>query len=257
MTRLVPAVARALGLLELFLGSRSELSAREITDALQLPRTTTHELTNTLLQLGYLAPGVHDRRSFRLGVKVLQLGSTYGERLDIAVEGRPVAQQVALECDETVHIAILDGADVVYVVKIDSTRSVRMVSAQGRRVPANCTSIGKMLLSRMSDDELDLLYAGVQELPVLTEHSISHLSSLKEALAVVRTRAVAFESQESNLEVSCVAAPVYDHAGTMAAAMSISVPNTRWGARTDDDWAKLVASGAAELSRRLGAPPEL
>jgi IclR family KDG regulon transcriptional repressor len=256
MTRVVPAVARALSVLELFLGDRSELTSRDITESLGLPRTSAHELTNTLVQLGYLAPGLVDRRAFRLGVKVLQLGSTYTERLDLAVEGRPVAERVANECAETVHIAILDASDVVYMVKIDSTRSVRMVSAQGRRIAAHCTSIGKMLLSRLTDAELDALY-GKEELVTLTPHSISTLTELKAALAIVREKQVAFENMESNPEVACVAAPVYDHTGTMSAAMSISVPIIRWNNNTPEQWAKLASTGAGELSYRLGAPPRL
>lgn len=252
MTRLVPALARALRVLELFLGDSAELSSREITDALDVPRTTAHELTGTLVQLGYLMPGLHDRRAFRLGVKVLQLGSTYADRLDLAVEGRPVAQQIALACSETVHVAMRDATDVVYIVKIDSTRSVRMVSAQGRRLPAHCTAIGKMLLSAMTDDEIDELYVGVDRLPSFTPSTITTLAALKEALVRIRRDRYALDSRESTPEVDCVAAPVYNESGTMVAAMSISVPLTRWDARTPEEWAQLITSGAAELSYRLG-----
>jgi DNA-binding IclR family transcriptional regulator len=242
-----------LGVLELFLGDRAELSSRDITDALDLPRTTAHELTSTLVQLGYLSPGLHDPRSFRLGVKVLQLGSTYGERLDLAVEGRPVAQRIALECSETVHVAIRDGTDVVYIVKIDSTRSVRMVSAQGRRLPAHCTAIGKMLLSSMTEDQIDVLYRGVESLPALTPTTITSVDGLKAALAQIRKDHYALDARESTPEVDCVAAPVYDQTGDMVAAMSISVPLIRWSTRTPQEWAQLITSGADDLSYRLGS----
>ena len=255
MARVVPAVSRAFDILELFLGDRDELTAREITDALGLPRTTVHELTNTLLELGYFTRGTGNRSSFRLGVKVLQLGSAYAERLDLAVEGRSVAEEIVRQCEETAHVAVRDGTDVVYVAKVDSTRSVRMVSAQGRRIPAACTSVGKMLLSALTRDEIDELYREPGSLRRMTPNSISTPAQLKRALAAVRSAGVAFERMESNAEVACVAAGVYDHTAAMVAAMSISVPMVRWADRTEDEWAKLVTVGAQMLSGRLGARP--
>ncbi len=138
MARVIPAVARAFAVLELFL-HRDDLTPRDITDSLDLPRTTVHELTHTLVQLGYLTPSPLVRGAFRLWVRTMQLGSAFSERLDLATEGRRVAEQVVAKCEETAHVAVLDGADVVYVAKVDSPRSIRMVSALGRRIPAHCT----------------------------------------------------------------------------------------------------------------------
>ena len=85
-----------------------------------------------------------------LHVRYEQLGSAFAERLDLAQEAHVVAQKVAADCDETVHVAVLDGTHVVYIAKVDSTHPVRMVSAVGRRLPAHCTGVGKMLLSGLS-----------------------------------------------------------------------------------------------------------
>ena len=84
-----------------------------------------------------------------------QLGSRYAEQLDLAAEGQQVARSVAETCDETVHVAILEGRDVIYIAKVDSTHAVRMVSAAGRRLPAHCTSVGKMLLASLPEEELE------------------------------------------------------------------------------------------------------
>lgn len=147
MGRLVPAVTRALDILELFLDGDGTLSAPDIVRKLQLPRTTVHELVTTLAARSYIVqvPGQPGR--YRLGVRPYQLGSRYAEQLDLAAEGQQVARSVAETCDETVHVAILEGTDVIYIAKVDSTHAVRMVSAAGRRLPAHCTSVGKMLLA--------------------------------------------------------------------------------------------------------------
>ncbi|MQA87021.1 MAG: helix-turn-helix domain-containing protein [Streptosporangiales bacterium] len=252
MARAVPAVVRAMDLLELFLDGKPELSAREITEILGLPRTTVHELLNTLVGRGYLSNSGTSRGSFRLGVRVFQLGSAYAERLDLAREGRHVAEAVSARCDETVNVAVLDGADVIYIVKVDSSHSVRMVSAVGRRLPAHCSALGKMLLSGLTPDELRARMPSDGELPALTPKSIRSVGKLLPALERARSQGVAFDQNEADPDVACVAAPVYDQAGRMVAAMSISVPTIRWRRRTQAEWARLAAEGAAELSYQLG-----
>ncbi|MCI0383296.1 IclR family transcriptional regulator [Streptomyces sp. CNQ085] len=253
---LVPAVTRALDLLELFLDGDGILSAAEITRKLGLPRTTVHELVTTLAARSYLepvpVPGQPGR--YRLGVRPYQLGSRYAERLDLAAEGQQAARSVSETCDETVHVAIPEGADVIYIAKVDSTHAVRMVSAAGRRLPAHRTSAGKMLLASLPPDELDARLPGPGDEPLraMTENSITSPGELREALAEIRGRGVAVERRESSPDVSCVAAPVRDGTGKVVAALSISVPTIRWSEERRAELETLAVEGAAELSARLG-----
>jgi DNA-binding IclR family transcriptional regulator len=251
MGRVVPAVSRALDILELFL-DRPILSAPQITEQLALPRTTVHELVTTLVDRGYLdvVPGGPTR--FRLGMRVFQLGSQFADRLDLVREAQQVAGEVAAACDETVHVAVLDGTDVVYVAKVDSTHPVRMVSAVGRRVPAHCTAVGKMLLSALSEEAIEARYPRGRPLPTLTARSIASPAKLRTQLAGVRSAGLAYDDCESNADVRCVAAPVRDHTGGTVAAMSISVPTIRWTDERQAEWGELVSRGAACLSTRLG-----
>jgi IclR family transcriptional regulator, KDG regulon repressor len=252
MARVVPAVARGLDILELFLGVDDTLSAPEVAGRLQLPRTTVHELIATLVARGYLVAAAPASNRYRLGVRVAQLGNRYGAGLDLARVGQDVCAEVAGACDETVHLAVLEGREVVYIAKIDSTRTVRMVSAVGRRLPAHCTSVGKMLLARLPPAELDQLYPPKAELEAMTAHSITSRPALLDALATARRRGVAYDDRESNPDVGCVAAPVSDGAGGAVAALSISVPTTRWNAVTRKACERLARDGAARLAERLG-----
>ncbi|MFE9370535.1 IclR family transcriptional regulator [Streptomyces sp. NPDC006711] len=251
MGRLVPAVTRAMDVLELFLESEGSLSAPDVTRRLGLPRTTVHELLTTLSARSYLAPVPEQPGRYRLGVRTYQLGSRYAEQLDLAAEGQQVAREVAETCDETVHVAILEDADVIYIAKVDSTHAVRMVSAAGRRLPAHCTSVGKMLLAALPEAELDARLSG-RELTAMTAASITDPAALRTALDAIRARGVAVEHQESNPDVSCVAAPVRDGAGRVVAALSVSVPMVRWSERREAELAELAQKGAADLSERLG-----
>lgn len=253
MGRVVPALARGLDILELLLDGRA-LPATEIAAALGLPRTTVHELLQTLVARHYLEAVDGAPRRYRLGVRLFELGNVYAAGLDLARAGQPIAAEVAAACQETVHVAVLDGRDVVYVAKVDSTHPVRMVSAVGRRLPAHLTAVGKMLLSALPEPELDARYPRTGRLEGLTPASITSPAELRRALATIRAEGLAWDHCESNPAVNCVAAPVRDHTGAVVAAMSISVPTVRWSKASARQWAELVADGAARLSRRLGAP---
>jgi IclR family transcriptional regulator, KDG regulon repressor len=254
--RVTPAVTRAFAILRL-IRRQGPRAVRDIAAELDLPRSTVHELVHTLVDLGALAPAADSSGRFMLGLLLHELGSAYLSEVDLAREGHSVAGIVAEACGETVHLAALDGVEVVYLAKVDSIHAVRMMSAVGRRLPANCTAVGKALLSVLSDDELARRFGGEgARLPAMTPSSITSLEALKGVLSRVRALGYSLDDCESNADVRCVAAPVHDHGGGVVAAMSISVPTTRTG----EDWpgglVELVRRGAHELSRRLGHADE-
>jgi len=255
MPRVVPAVIRALDILELFL-DRPQLSAREVAERLDLPRTTVHELLVTLVARSYLisVPGQPVR--YRLGMPVFQLGAAFAGQVDLVREGQIVARDAAAACDEAVHVAVLDGADVIYLVKVDSTHPVRMVSGVGLRLPAQCTAVGKVLLSSLDPAGLDaVLMKGA--LRGMTPDSITDPDRLRTHLERVRAEGVALDIGESDSAMRCVAAAVRDHSGATIAAMSVSAPIIRWTRQAEVEWTRLVREGAATLSARMGylAPP--
>ncbi|HEY0807507.1 MAG TPA: IclR family transcriptional regulator [Pseudonocardiaceae bacterium] len=249
MGRTVPAVMRALDILELFLDGAPH-SAPDITTRIGLPRTSVHELVTTLAQRGYLVAAPGRPGHYRLGVPLFHLGSVFAEQVDLAREGKEVVAQVAAECAETAQIAVLDGTNVVYVAKVDGTHPVRLVSSVGRRLPAHCTAVGKMLLSALPEDEFDVHYPRGVALPAMTPHSITSVELLSGQLTEIRKRGIATEYCESNPDVACVAAPIRDSSGAVVAALSVSVPTQRW---TDSArFARYVTDGATELGARLG-----
>lgn len=255
MPRVVPAVIRALDILELFL-DRPQLSARDVMERLDLPRTTVHELLVTLEARSYLISVPGQPVQYRLGMPLFQLGAAFAGRLDLVREAQGVARDVAAACDEAVHVAVLDGADVIYLVKVDSTHPVRMVSAVGRRLPAHCTAVGKILLSDLDQAGLDaILTKGT--LRGMTPESITDPDRLRAHLECVRAESIAVDIGESDSAMRCVAAAVRDHSGATIAAMSVSAPIIRWTPQAQAVWTGLVRDGAATLSARMGylAPP--
>ena len=254
MARQVPALARGLDLLECLRAGPRPMTAGELTDALRLPRTTVHELLQTLVERGCVEPAGDAPRRYRLGLRLFELGNAYAAGLDLPREAGLVAAEVSGSCLETVHVAVRDGGDVVYVAKADSTHSVRMVSTLGGRLPAHVTAVGKMLLAALPDSELARLYPPGRRLAGMTPASIRSPAALRRELERVRREGLAFDHCESNPDVNCVAAAVRDHRDATVAALSISVPILRWDDRREAELAELARTGAARLSARLGAP---
>jgi DNA-binding IclR family transcriptional regulator len=180
------------------------------------------------------------------------LGSIYAAQVDIAEDGFKVAKKISKECDETVQMAIRNGKDAVFIIRVDSSHVLRLVSAVGSRLPAHCTGVGKMLLSALNDEELSALYAGQRRLPVMTANSIASLKELLNEVAEIRALGYAYDDCESNVDARCVAAPIYDRNGQMCAAMSITVPVTRMNASRKIQLVEIVQRGARELSRMFG-----
>ncbi|MHB8687243.1 MAG: IclR family transcriptional regulator [Candidatus Dormibacteraceae bacterium] len=186
-----------------------------------------------------------------MGSELFVLGSSYGASLDLVREANSVAFQVMARCDETVQVAVLEGREVLYVAKADSPQAVRLVSEVGKRLPAHCTALGKVMLAALTPADFTHLFAAVK-LEVLTPRSISDLASLEVHLGQIRGTGHASEHGESNPDAGCVAAPIRNSAGTCVAAMSIAAPLSRLNRKREMDLVALVVTGAEELSQRLG-----
>lgn len=249
MGRKTPALMRCFDILELFPASEGGLTAPAIAEMTGLPRTTVHELLGTMVDRKYLRRDALEG-TYHLGITLFSLGNAFAERLDLHAAGLRVAREVASLCDETVNIGILDGPDVIYLCKVDSTQAVRMISRTGGRAPAACTGLGKAMLAFLSKGDYEAIVGS--GLPRLTPRSIVDRDELDRQMAETRQRGVAFEVGESTPGVSCVAAPVRDHAGRVIASLSISVPDMRWSQRSPQEWSDLATTGARALSRDFG-----
>ncbi len=252
MAKTITSVKRALEILELFLTGIDSISVPEIIGRFNIPRTTAHELMQTLVTLNYLERVENQPYRFKLGMRVFQLGNVFAAQLDLTQEGQKVAKKVSASCDETVQIAILEGAEAVFIVREDSSQTLRLVSVVGSRLPAHCTAVGKMLLSGLTHEQLASLYNNQDKLAGMTRNSITSLKELERILADIREQGCAFDDCESNEDARCVAAPIFNRHGRISAAMSITVPQTRMNDQRRPSLEKMVQAGARELSRRLG-----
>jgi DNA-binding IclR family transcriptional regulator len=247
--RVVPALDRGLRILDLLAKRGESMRVPEIAEKLNLPRSATYELVHTLAvhqAVRQLPDG-----QVSLGQQVLVLGSAFGRTLDFGQAAQQAATELMRTCEETVQVGVLDGRHVLYLAKADSPRMVRLVSTVGARLPAHCTALGKLLLALLPEEELERRLDGMP-LEQLTKDSIVDPQALRRELKEIRSNGFAREDGESNPEVSCVAAPVWDVHGQNIAAMSIAVPTTRMDAEHRERMLEAVLDGARKLSSLLG-----
>lgn len=251
----VKSADRALELLELFAEHPDGLTLTDVSERTSWPKSSSLALLRTLQQRDFLEVSSATGR-YRLGPRVAALGSAYLANISLAQEGADVVRGMSRACDETVHLAVLRGTDVLYVAKEEGGGHMRMVSMVGRMIPAHGTGVGKMLLASLDPDELDRLYPAGHDLPRLTERTVTDRATFVERLARIRELGYATDNGESTVGVQCLAAPVLDISARVVAAMSISVPEPRF---TDDRIPELfsvLVEGARKLSIRMGCPPE-
>lgn len=222
----VPAVERCVDLCEL-LADRPGLSLSEISLALGLPKSSVHNILSVLTERGWVERE-KDSRRYSLGLSVLYLAGRVGRRLRLEQVVQAQIDELAQASGETVHLGVLDPTDwqVMYVAKADSPRSVRLSSYVGKKVPAYCTALGKVLLASL-DDRLLGEYLLTQELKPRTERTIVSAAALATEIQAVRSNGYAIDNEEHEVGVRCVAVPVLGENGQVVAGISVSGPSYR------------------------------
>ncbi|MGC4107886.1 MAG: IclR family transcriptional regulator [Thermomicrobiales bacterium] len=255
----VKSADRALDLLELFARLPDGLTLAEVCAELGWPKSSTLNLLRTMTARGYViaSNGTASNHHYQLGPKVATLGRAYLERADLGTEGQEIVRTVSRQMDETVHLAVLRGANVLYIAKEEGGGQMRMVSAVGRMIPAHGTGVGKMLLASLPVDELDRLFPPGEDLPRITDTTITDRATFLHTLDRIRTQDFATDDGESTVGLRCIAAPVRDASGKVVAAMSVSVPSPRFTPDRAPMLHRTLLGGAQTLSERLGCPPAL
>jgi len=243
-------VQNAARLLKAFLSRDELLGPSELGRRLGLGKSTVHRLLTTLTAEGLLE---HDPRSggYRLGIVMFELGEAVRVHMDLHAAAGPVLGMLREETRETAQVGVLDRGEVVYVDRLESSHTLRLFTETGRRVPAHCSSSGKVLLAFLPQRaRADLLDS--RPLPALTPDTITDPALLCAELDQVRARGWAEAVNEREIGVASIAAPVRDHRGDVVAAISIGAPIIRLGAAQRRRLARPVMEAGDAVSRRLG-----
>jgi IclR family KDG regulon transcriptional repressor len=242
------AVERTFMVLDCLSGQASR-RMEDIAKGTGLSKATVFRFLHTLERLGYVRCDESGRWAMTL--RLFNLGSRALDHIDLIGLARPVAEELRDTIGETVHMGVLDDDQAVYVLKMESKYTIRMHSRVGRHIPLYCTAIGKVLLAWMDEAGRDSALRDCGLVP-FTPATVKSRAELEARLAQVRAQGWTADDEEHETGICCLAAPVRDHSGAVAAALSCSWPLFRFDAARKDEYLGHLRRAADEISGRLG-----
>ncbi len=245
----VGVVAKVLRILEALDSSPAGLQLREIARQTGINKSTAYRFLAHLENEDYL---FRDKAgAYIVGPKLARLGSGISYQATLRTVSRPVLTMIVQSTNETVNLGVLDGHDVLYLDVVQSPHPFRMVSQPGNRRPLSCTALGKAILAFLPVDQREEILPSLT-FERVTPHTISNLARLRKELARVAQQGYAIDNQETTLGAICVAAPILDERGRVAAAVSVSGPVTRISRDRLQAFAVTVRKGARQISASIG-----
>jgi DNA-binding IclR family transcriptional regulator len=245
----ITSVQRCLRLLSLFAQALDGLSASEVAKKSGLPVSTVHRFLVNLENAGFLTYSSDGK--YHLGISSFSIGHAALAQLDIRRLSYPYLQALNQTTRETIHLTVRHGLSAVYVEKLDSPEKLRIFSHIGGSVPLYCTAVGKVMLAYLPQGELEATLRQMDLRP-LTSNTVSDLPELERNLQRVRKNGYAFDLEEHEAHIRCVAAPIWNPDGVVNASLSLTAPVVRMPLPRLRKLVPLIQEAGLQISRDLG-----
>lgn len=247
----VQSLDRAFELLEILCKSQNGMTIHQLSSATDLNKSTVHRLLHTMIEWGVVQRSV-DEAIYRPGMHICELSEHIQNNLDIVAISKSILKRLSHETAETVHLAMQDGYEIVYIHKIVCAHgSIQMSSKIGMHRPLYCTGVGKAILSTLSDPEIETIW-NESDIRSYTPYTIVDKKVFLNEIETIRQQGYAFDKEENELGVCCIAAAIPDWRGRASHALSVSIPVSRM---TEDRKKVIIDSlqnAVAEISSILG-----
>lgn len=245
----VQALDRAFRLLTT-LAKHDQLTLTELTTDTGMAPSTAHRLLITMQRHGIVAFNEEAQR-WMVGVETFRIGSSFVRRTNVVQASRAIMRELMEETGETANLAIADNGDVVFISQVETHEAIRAFFRPGSRSPMHTSGIGKALLAEFRRDDVEAI---LQErgLPSFTPNTITSAETLFADLEETRKRGWSFDDEERNIGMRCLAAPIYNEFGEVAAGISISGPTVRMSDDRLDELGPEVRRAAAKITADIG-----
>ncbi len=247
---IAPPVQRAVRLIRHVAEGNPVLNMSETAKTLKINRTTLLRLLHTLEVEGFV-----ERRpngaGYQIGLSLLEVGARALFSQDLVQVAVPVLTRLAETLQLSAHLGVLDGTDVLYLVRRTPNTPLASNIRAGSRLPAHATTMGRMLLAYMTPLEIDALYAG-KELQRFSDHTSTTLEALRAKAEKDRHAGIAWSEAHFERGISSAAVPVFDFAGTPLGAVNVSGPQAAFAQARRETISIALRTAGAEISRRLG-----
>lgn len=239
------SLARGLAVIRAFSDSRRSLTIAQLSQKTGIPRAAVRRCLHTLKQLGYADSEVNN---FSLRPKILTLGYSYLSSTPLTISAQPYLNNISRVLGESCSLAVLDDNEVLYVCRSAASRVMSVALNTGSRLPAYCTSLGRVMLAQLSDEDLKSYFDKVK-LRALTDKTVVSQKRLREILAGVRESGFAVIDEELEVGLRSIAVPVRGASGNVLAALNVGAQATRVSRRQmEEDILPELLRGAQELS---------
>lgn len=246
----VQSFARGLAVIRSFSATSPAQTLSEVAQRTGLTRAGARRILLTLQTLGYVEA---EGRQFRLTPKILDLGFAYLSSLPLWQRAEPVMQALVAELHESCSAAVLDGADIVYVLRVPTHKIMSINLGVGSRLPAYCTSMGRVLLADLGEEECRRRLA-LQAPQPLTPHTLTEPQRIAQAIDAVRREGYSLVDQELEEGLVSMAVPIRDRSGRAVAALNVSGQANRTPpALMREQLLPPLRAAAAEIGRLLAA----
>jgi IclR family pca regulon transcriptional regulator len=239
------SLARGLAVVQAFSDSRKPQTIAGISQKTGIPRAAVRRCLHTLRELGYVDAELNN---FSLRPKVLTLGYSYLSSTPLTVSAQPYLNNISRTLNESSSMAVLDDDEVLYVARAATSRVMSVALNTGSRLPAYCTSLGRVMLAYLPPDELEA-YLARTKLRAMTENTVVNQKRLREILAGVRQDGYAINDEELELGLRSIAVPVRGASGTVLAALNVGAQAARVSVKQlQQEFLPVLLRGAQELS---------
>ena len=247
----VQVVSNALKILEI-LSTAPKCGVSELARTLGCQKGTVFRLLRTLKNEGYITQD-DESGKYSLTLKLFKIGSNTVNNLDLNMVSLPIITRLSQLSSETIHLCVIENDQLVYLQKIESTHALKvtMMSRVGQSTPLYCTGVGKVLLAYQNIEKIQRYFQNTK-FEKFTEHTIVDQYDLTIELEKVRSTGIAYDNEEHELGVRCVAAPIFNQEGNAIAALSISGPTVRMVNTKLKLMRELVKNAALEISVKIG-----
>jgi IclR family KDG regulon transcriptional repressor len=246
----IQVIDRASEILDCFTFDRPEMSVSEIAAKTRLHKSTAHRILIAMEYNGLIQQNRHTGYYY-LGLKLFKLGNQALARINLREIAKPHLIDLMEETQESVHLAIPDENQVLYLEKVEGPHALRMPSRVGRRIPMHCTSLGKAMLSCLHEDVVRKIIKA-QSLRGYTPNTITKADKLLAELRRTQKLGYSVDNEEIELGLTCVGSPVRNHAGELVGAISIAGPSVRVRPASISGLGKTGMKVAAAISNELG-----
>ncbi|MCR9122198.1 MAG: IclR family transcriptional regulator [Phyllobacteriaceae bacterium] len=238
-------LGKAVAVLDVVAQAERPMRFRDLREVIGQPPGTLHRQVSNLISEGLLQ--VNPDQSYGLGLRLLQFAARAWSGNRFREIAEPHLAALHDKTGETVHLGVLSDLEVIYLDKVESRQAVRMHSQIGNASPCYCTGVGKAALSALPTEDVEARAARI-DFHRHTEHTLADAAALGAELADIRAAGIAYDREEHETGIHCVAAPIWSHDRSFVGGISVTAPSYRIAMAQLEHWADDVRAAAAAIN---------